>query len=147
MKGRPEVISSLNEILSDYHASLLQNISHSVLCNKWGFTKLKEYFKYLAKEDNEVIFKLIGRILFLDGTPDIITVPEIKISETAHETLLFVSNHKIELIAGLASSLDIANKFKDHGTRKLLEDFLVKEEKHLFSVEAKMNQFTEKGEL
>lgn len=147
MKGHPEVIASLNERLEEYHASLLQNISHSALCKKLGFGKLKEYFDHLVKEDRVVLFKLIERILFLDGSPDIIGVAGIAISPTSHETLLFTSNAKIGIIAGLGSSLDIANKFKDHGTRRLLEDLLVEEEKHLASVEAKMNKFTEKGEL
>ena len=147
MKGRPEVIASLNERLSDYHASLMQNVAHSAVCAKFGYSALKDYFDCLSKEDYVVIFKLNERITFLDGVPDVNTISEMVISETSHETLLFASEHINKVVGGLSSSLDVSDNFKDRGTRRLLEDILVEEEKRLFSVEAKMNQFTERGAL
>jgi len=147
MKGNVEVIATLNDRLIEQHTSIVQFATHSFLCRKLGYTDVADYFKYLVHESSEALSKIMERILFLDGLTSLEKMNEVTISETMEGALELASLDKLSVIAGCSEGIDVALKFKDYGTRYLLEKILIEEDKHLSTIETKMTQITQRGAL
>lgn len=144
MKGVPEVIASLNELIKDYHASFIFFKLMGATCDKWGYSEFSEYFNNCSKECLEVIDKILKRVLYLDGNATLDNLDNTYSIETIEEMLQSCKNTMLYNIASLIKNIEIATKFKDFGTRHLVEKILVEEEKHLATIEAKMIQFSER---
>jgi bacterioferritin len=140
MKGIPEVIASLNELLVEHHSYFVITSLNAGICKKLGFEETGKHFVYLNKESLESCVKLIDRILFLDGTPTFEKVNEIVIPESIEEMLVSDKDFKMKSIASLSNAIDISAQFKDHGTRCLIEKMLVEEDEHLAKIEAEIIQ-------
>lgn len=146
MKGTPEVITVLNEVLMERHAYFIQLLVCSVMCGKWGYCEQAELFDFLSEEDFEVFSKLIARISFLDGMSIADKLQEFKEDvTTVDEMLLFAKNSRLLNIFSLSRVIEVCTNFKDYGTRNLIEKMLVEEDEHLAKVEAAIIQFGERG--
>ena len=145
MKGNPEVITTLNERLVEYHTSMVQFTTHSFICGKWGYSDLADYFKHLVHESSEALGKIMERVLFLDGITSLEKLNEVDIAESMEDTLDLARLAKLTTIAGCSEGIEVCLKFKDYGTRHLLEKLIVEEDKHLSIIEAKMTQITQRG--
>ena len=146
MKGSPEVIEALNECLRHFHTSFVTIGINKAFCKKWGYGDLCEFLNKLYKRDVENCEILIDRIIFLDGLPSFEKLNELPpVSETVEEMFIVAKNMSMLHVAYLSSCVDISAQFKDFGTRNLVENMLVEEEKHLAHIEAKMIQFSERG--
>ena len=146
MKGSPEVIAALNECLRYFHTSFVTIGINTAFCKKWGYGDVCELLNKLYKRDVENCEILIDRIIFLDGLPSFEKLNELPpVSETVEEMFIVAKNMSMLHVAYLSSCVDISAQFKDFGTRNLVENMLVEEEKHLVHIEAKMIQFSERG--
>ena len=72
MQGQPQVIEYLKELLRGELAARDQYFLHSRMYADWGFTKLYERINHEMQEETEHADALLKRILFLEGTPDMI---------------------------------------------------------------------------
>ncbi len=71
MKGDKKIITLLNRLLTGELSAADQYLAHSEMYRNWGFTKLFERVHHEMGEELEHARKLIARILFLEGKPDI----------------------------------------------------------------------------
>lgn len=69
MKGNPKLVQTLNALLADELTAISQYMVHSGMCENWGYGKLHDHFEKRAIDEMKHAEKLIGRILFLEGTP------------------------------------------------------------------------------
>jgi bacterioferritin len=69
MQGNPKLIETLNALLADELAAINQYIVHAEMCEDWGYGKLHKSFEQRAIQEMRHAEQLIGRILFLGGTP------------------------------------------------------------------------------
>ncbi len=69
MKGNQKLIDMLNYLLADELTAINQYMVHSEMCANWGYQKLHEGFEKRAIDEMKHAEQLIGRILFLEGTP------------------------------------------------------------------------------
>lgn len=73
MKGNQSVIGALNALLAYELAAMDQYFIHSQMYQDWGLTKLYERIAHEFEDEKGHATKLIERILFLEGTPDMVT--------------------------------------------------------------------------
>ena len=69
MKGDAKLIDTLNSLLSDELTAINQYMVHAEMCENWGYDKLHDHFRKRSIDEMKHAEKLIGRILFLEGTP------------------------------------------------------------------------------
>ena len=69
MKGNERLLETLNSLLADELTAVSQYIVHSEMCGNWGYGKLHDGFEKRAIDEMKHAEALIGRILFLEGTP------------------------------------------------------------------------------
>src|SRR6185295_15060523 len=98
------------------------------MCQNWGFQKLgrKHYEESIGEMKHAE--KLIDRILFLDGVPEIARYDVIRVGSDVKEQL---ENDLVLEMRGVASyneAIELCTRLKDNGTRELLEVILVESE-------------------
>jgi len=69
MKGNDKLLKTLNALLSEELTAINQYMVHSEMCANWGYEKLHKHFEKRAIDEMKHAEKLIGRIIFLEGTP------------------------------------------------------------------------------
>ena len=131
MKGNDKIIKELNTLLTDELTAIGQYIVHSEMCANWGYTKLHDTIKKRAIEEMKHTEKLIERILFLEGDPDVSGMTKVVIGSNVEEQ--FKNDLDAETTANKAynDGIRLCYELNDNGTMELLQSILVDEEKHL----------------
>jgi len=86
MKGNPQIIELLNELLAHELAVINQYIVHSEICSNWGYDRLHDINEHRAIDEMKHAEKLIGRILFFEGIPIVNNLDPIKTPTNNHKT-------------------------------------------------------------
>jgi bacterioferritin len=145
MKGNPEVIEILGEILSAELTAINQYFVHAKMCENWGYKKLAEYMKKESIGEMKHADSVIERILFLDGTPDLQRYMKLKVGNNVEGMLKNDLDVEYSAVERLNRGIEIATTKKDNGTRELLEKILVSEEEHIDWLEAQLHAISEIG--
>ena len=101
------------------------------MCNNWGYKKLSDFIKQRAIGEMKHAEKLIERILFLEGTPEVGTLNKISIGTDIENQFKNDQLAETGAIKMYNDSIRICTDLGDNGTRDLLESILTDEEKHL----------------
>lgn len=145
MKGKPEIINLLNEMLKSELAAVNQYILHGEMCEDWGYDKLHEAIEKRAIEEMKHAEQIIGRILFLEGQPIVSELDKINIGSSVdkvHKNDWDAEKYAIEMYnEGIA----LATKLGDNGTKVLVESILADEEDHIDWIEAQIEQIEQMG--
>ena len=145
MKGEQKVIETLNSLLADELTAINQYMVHAEMCEGWGYDKLGEVIQKRAIEEMKHAEKLIGRILFLEGTPIVNELRKMNIG--ADVPKMFASDHVLEsgAIKAYNSGVQVCGDAKDYATREILENILNDEDKHIDDIEAVQDQIGQMG--
>ncbi|GAA0788674.1 MULTISPECIES: bacterioferritin [Pseudomonadati] len=145
MKGHPKVISQLNRVLTFELTAINQYFLHARMFKHWGLEKLneKEYKKSI--QDMKHADKLIERVLFLEGLPNLQQLDKLRIGEEAQEMLSCDKEAVTEQIAVLRDVIKLCETEQDYVTRDLLEDLLEDEEEHLDWIESQQELIGQTG--
>lgn len=140
MKGNKKLIDKLNYLLADELTAINQYMVHSEMCDDWGYEKLHKHFEKRAIDEMKHAEKLIGRILFLEGTPVVSKLGKIEIGEDVPKQL--ASDHKAEMgaIKAYNEVIILAGEVGDFATRELLENILLDEDRHIDEIEELQSQ-------
>ena len=87
MKGKPEVLKVLQEALTDELGAVHGYILHAEMCESWGYKTLAGDTTKRAIEEMKHAEKLISRMLFLEGAPDVQSLPKIHIGKDVEEQM------------------------------------------------------------
>jgi bacterioferritin len=136
MKGNDRLIAALNGLLADELSAINQYMVHSEMCADWGYEKLHVHFEKRAIHEMKHAEKLIGRILFLEGTPTVTKLNPIHIGADIAAQL--ANDHKAEegAIHAYNDAIVLAGEVKDYATRGLLQEILQDEDGHMDGIEA-----------
>ena len=140
MKGNEKLISTLNSLLSDELTAINQYIVHAEMCEDWGYTKLHDKFKKRAIDEMKHAEKLIGRILFLEGTPIAGVLGNINIGPEIPDQ---VENDRLAEVGAIKSYNDaivLAEDVRDYATRDILAVILADEDAHMDEIEELQDQ-------
>ena len=140
MKGNDRLIAVLNGLLADELTAINQYMVHSEMCDDWGYEKLHKHFEKRAIDEMKHAEKLIGRILFLEGTPTVSKLNQIMIGAAVDSQL--VNDHKAEedAIKAYNDAIVLAGELKDYATRDLLQQILNDEDEHIDGIEGLQSQ-------
>jgi bacterioferritin len=144
MKGNPKVIEQLNEALREELTAISQYFVHAEMCEDWHYERLAKYIKKQSIDEMRHAEKLMERILFLDGTPN---MQPLALNIGADVKAMVEADLKLELaaVALYNEAIRISVENKDNGSRDLFVNLLKDEEDHVDWLEAQVHQIEELG--
>jgi len=145
MRGDPQLIEALNEILTAELTAINQYFVHAKMCENWGYKRLHKKKWDESIDEMKDADKLIDRILFLDGTPNMQRLNPVRVGEDPVEQHRLDLAMELEAVARYNRAIALAREKGDNGTRELLEDNLVGEEESVEWLEAQLHIIEEIG--
>ena len=131
MKGNPKILKMLNERLAEELTAISMYMVHSEMCANWGFDKLHEAFEKQAIDEMKHAEMLIGRILFLEGTPTVTKLNHMNIGKTVPDMIAADEEAEAGAIKDYNITIAAAVETGDNGTRELVAKILLDEERHI----------------
>ena len=145
MKGHPEIINALNEVLCAELTAINQYFAHSEMCENWGYKRLYEAIRKESIDEMKHAEKVIARLLYLDGIPNMARYFEIRIGTNVKEMLENDLVLEEEAVERLNTCIQLSHTHKDFGTSELLESILSDEEDHIDWIEIQLDQVQQIG--
>src|SRR3977135_2850534 len=128
MHGNSEVVELLNEVLTAELTAINQYFVDARMFDNWGYQRLGKHFYDESIDEMKDADKLIQRVLYLDGTPNLQRLGPVRVGETPLEKIQLALEGEVEAIARLNRGISLCIQYGDHGTRELLDEILQGEE-------------------
>jgi len=145
MKGDVKVNEYLNQILSIELTSINQYFLHARMFKNWGFSELDEKAYKKSIKDMKQADKLIERILFLEGLPNLQKLNRLRIDENTAEMLQCDLDQIVEQLEVLKEAIAYCESVKDYVSRELLEEIQEYEEEYLDWLETQQSLIAQVG--
>ncbi|TIC85200.1 bacterioferritin [Crenobacter intestini] len=131
MQGDRKVIDYLNKILKNELTAINQYFLHARMCRNWGFARLDEHEYHESIDEMKHADRLIERILFLEGLPNLQDLGKLYIGESPEEIIGCDLRLEREAIVLLREAIAYCETVADYVSRGLLSDILAGEEEHV----------------
>ena len=145
MKGDPKIIAMLNEVLKAELTAINQYFLHAEMCENWGYDRLAEHTRKESIEEMRHAEKLMERILYLDGTPNMSDYFKIVIGKDVKAQLASDLQVEYDAVKRLNEFVEQARALGDNGSRDLFQHILEDEEEHIDWLEAQLGMIAEMG--
>lgn len=139
MKGNAKVIELLNEILTNELTAINQYFAHAKMCQHWGFTALGAKIRADSIEEMRHADKVIDRILFLEGLPNLQRLGKLNLGESVPEQLKADLALELKAVTFLNECVKECAKADDVGSLELVKSILLSEEEHVDWLEEQLN--------
>ncbi len=145
MQGEPKILETLNEILTAELTAVNQYYVHAKMCENWGYRKLAQHKRNESIGEMKDADAIIGRILYLEGVPNMQRLNAIRVGEDA------IEQHSLDLelergnIERLNRAIALCRDKGDNGTREMLESILKGEEESADWLETQLHLVEELG--
>jgi len=146
MRGNDKVIERLNGALFLELGAVNQYWVHYRLLEDWGYTKLAKKERAESIEEMQHADKLIARIIFLEGHPNLQTVAPLKIGQNVKEVLEADLEGEYTARSTYSESREICRYAGDYVSMKLFEELLEDEEGHIDFLETQLSLHKDLGE-
>jgi bacterioferritin len=146
MKGNEEVLSLLNQLLTNELTAINQYFIHAKMCENWGYSRLAAKIREESIDEMRHADAVISRILFLDGVPNLQRYHKLHVGQTVKEQLESDRELEYAAIAFLNQNIKAAREAGDHATEDLMQKILVSEEMHTDWIETQLELIRQVGE-
>lgn len=138
MKGDKTVVKYLNQVLKNELTAINQYFLHARMLEDWGVTKLgkKEYQESI--EEMHHADKLIQRVLFLEGLPNLQDLNKLMIGQNVKEILECDLKIEYNACPELREAIKHAESVGDYPSRDLFRQILADEEEHVDYLETQL---------
>ena len=139
MRGDPQVLEILNEILTAELTAINQYFIHAKMCANWGYHRLAKKKRDESIDEMKDADHVIERILYLDGVPNMQRLNPVRVGEDP------IEQHRLDLeleknaVERYNRAIAIARENGDNGTRGLLERLLHGEEESVDWLESQLH--------
>ena len=145
MKGNPRVIEYLNKALTHELTAVNQYWLHYRLLDDWGFTRLAKKERAESIEEMQHADKLVERIIFLDGFPNMQVLDPLHIGQSVKEVLDCDLKAEISARALYEEAATHCHSVRDYVTRDLFEKLMHDEEEHIDFLETQIDLVNKLG--
>jgi bacterioferritin len=145
MKGHAKVLEILNDLLTNELTSVNQYFVHAKMCENWGYHRLSSKVREESIDEMKHADRLISRILYLDGVPNLQRLNKINVGQTVHEQLRLDLDLEKGAIQFLQTGIETVRSLGDYGTFELMTEILVSEEEHADWLESQLSLIDQVG--
>jgi len=138
MKGDAKVVDFLNRVLINELTAINQYFLHARMFRHWGLNKLDDYEYHESVDEMKHADRLINRILFLEGLPNLQQLNKLLIGESVPEALRCDLQLELQAIPLLREAIAWCESIADYVSRELFEDILESEEEHVDWLETQL---------
>ena len=146
MKGEKQIIERLNEALFLELGAVNQYWLHYRLLDDWGYTKLAKKERAESIEEMHHADKIIARIIFLEGHPNLQSVGPLRIGQNVKEVLEADLAGEYDARTSYKKSREICQEAGDYVTMEMFEELLKDEEGHIDFLETQLDLLGKIGE-
>ncbi|MBN8726959.1 MAG: bacterioferritin [Xanthomonadales bacterium] len=147
MKGDPKVIEHLNKALYNELTAINQYFLHYRMYKHWGYEELAEHEYKESIDEMKHADRLIERILFLDGLPNLQHLGKLLIGESPREALECDLRLEMQAVPDLREAIAYCEGVRDYVSRDLFSDILESEEEHIDWLETQLGLIGQLGEV
>lgn len=140
MKGNPTVLAILNKVLTSELTSINQYFLHARMYKNWGISALNNKCYKKSILDMKQADKVIERILFLEGLPNLQQLSPLAIGEHTQEMISCDITFQTTQIAIVRNAISVCEQERDYVSREMLDGILNDEEEHLDWLETQQYQ-------
>jgi len=139
MQGNQQVIDKLNDALTIELTAINQYFIQAKMVKNWGYEKLgKKHYEESIGEMRHAE-KLIDRIIFLEGVPEIARYGVIKVGTTVQEQFEFDLKLELSGVKAYNELIALCAQVGDNGSRELADPILVESEEHVDWLETQLS--------
>ncbi|HTY18618.1 MAG TPA: bacterioferritin [Myxococcota bacterium] len=145
MRGDPQIIEVLNDVLTAELTAINQYFLHAKMCENWGYRRLAKKKRDESIDEMKDADSVIERILFLEGVPNMQRLSPVRVGEDAVEQHRLDLEMELDAVKRLNRAIALARDKADNGTRALLEGILRGEEESVDWLEGQLHVVGEIG--
>lgn len=146
MKGDPRIVDLLNEVLTGELTAVSQYFLHAKMCLNWGYDYLGKEIYEESIDEMKHADKLVERILFLEGLPNLQKLGKLAVGQGVVEILKNDLALESQTVPRLNGAIKICRDVGDNGSEALLTLILVDSESHVDWLESQLELVKQVGE-
>jgi len=145
MQGDPKIIEHLNKVLCNELTAINQYFLHYRMYKHWGYKELAEHEYKESIDEMKHADRLIERILFLEGLPNLQKLGKLLVGEGPKEALACDLKLELAAVPDLKAGIVDAEKVGDYVSRDLFTSILESEEEHIDWLETQLGLIGQLG--